>query len=198
MLGGCDSCPNNRWLVIDTETTGLTVPSSAPLEKQPKIVDLAIVELDERCPAEGDVTDANRWIVTEHSWLINPGELLYDEIKKITGLTDDDVRGKPSFPEVLPEIVKLFHGANGLVAHNLPFDMSMLVNELRRCGKEFAFPYPPQQLCTVSNYHPVFGRRAKLTEVYERVMGKPLAQKHRALDDARALAEIVIKERLLT
>lgn len=198
---------SERWLVFDTETTGFTVPSSAPLEKQPKIVDLALVELipvSKPYPKELESELASRgaerlWMVgREHSWLINPGELLYDEIKKITGLTDDDVRGKPSFPEVLPELVKLFHGAHGLVAHNLPFDMSMLVNELRRCGKEFAFPYPPQQLCTVANYHPVFGRRAKLTEVYERVMGKPLAQKHRALDDARALAEIVIKENLLS
>lgn len=183
-----------RWLVFDTETTGLPVPSSAPLEKQPKIVDLALVEIIVGPSLDGPIVPR---VAREQAWLINPGEPLYDEIKKITCLTDDDVRGQPSFPEVLPELIRWFHGAEGIIAHNLPFDMGMLTNELRRCGKEFAFPYPPSQLCTVANYHPVFGRRAKLTEVYKRVLGKDLAQKHRALDDAKALAEIVIKEELL-
>lgn len=187
-----------RWLVFDTETTGLPVPSSAPLEKQPKIVDIALVEIIvDRNEINDPRFSGGIHVTREKAWLVNPGEQLYEDTKRITGLTDDDVRGQASFPEIIPELLTWFHGAYGLIAHNLPFDVGMLVNELRRCGKEFSFPYPPHQLCTVANYHPVFGRRAKLTEVYERVMGKPLAQKHRALDDARALAEIVIKENLL-
>jgi DNA polymerase III epsilon subunit-like protein len=185
----------NRWLVFDTETTGLTVPSTAPVEKQPKIIDLGLVELlyDMGDP---DV-DAGWRVCREHSWLLNPGEQIGAEITKITGLKDDDLRGQPSFPEILPQLVQIFHGAAGLLSHNLPFDLALLVNELKRCSKEHAFPYPPQQICTVAHYMPTYGRRAKLTEVYERVLGKPLAQKHRALDDARALAEIVIKEKII-
>lgn len=180
---------NNRWLVFDTETTGLPAPSSAPIEKQPKIIDLGLVEIVE--------TDGVFSVTREQAWLINPEEQLSETIVRITGLKDDDLRGQPTFPEVYPELVPWFLGACGLVAHNLPFDLGLLVNELRRIGKEFAFPYPPQQLCTVAHYHPVYGRRAKMTEVYERVFGKPLDQKHRALDDARALAEILIHEQLL-
>jgi DNA polymerase III epsilon subunit-like protein len=181
-----------RALIFDTETTGLPVPSSAPVEKQPKIIDLGIVEvaMDDK---------AQSFIITrEKGWLIHPGELLLAEITKITGLKDDDLKGQPSFPEVLPEILEWFLGAEYFVAHNLPFDLGLLINELKRCGKEYAFPYPPRQICTVAHYMPVYGRRAKLTEVYERVLGKPLEQKHRALDDARALAEIVIAEQLLS
>lgn len=186
-----------KWLVFDTETTGLPVPSSAPIEKQPKIIDFALVEVTLDA-VNGEGVNIAPYISREKSWLIQPGEELSKEITKITGLTDDDLRGQPSFPEVLPEIITWFHGVEGIIAHNLPFDLGLLVNELRRCGKEFAFPYPAQQLCTVAHYHPVYGRRAKLTEVYERVMGQPLAQKHRALDDTRALAEIVIKENLIS
>jgi DNA polymerase-3 subunit epsilon len=177
-----------RWLVFDTETTGLTVPSTAPLEKQPKIIDLGLVEFT---IFDDPLSEPKLF---EHSWLINPGEQISAEITKITGLKDDDLRGQPSFPEILPELTRIFLGASGLIAHNLPFDLALLSNELRRCGKEHAFPYPPEQICTVAHYLPTYGRRAKLTEVYERVLGKPLAQKHRALDDARALTEIVIKE----
>lgn len=188
-----------RWLVFDTETSGLTVPTSAPLEKHPKIVDFALVEVVLYEDSDAVKFDPFKpQIEREKAWLINPGEPLYDETKKITGLTDDDVRGAPGFPEILPEIRQWFLGAEGLIAHNLPFDLGMLVNELKRCGCEYAFPYPPQQICTVANYHPVFGRRAKLTEVYQRVFGEELKQKHRALDDARALAQIVLKEGLLT
>jgi DNA polymerase-3 subunit epsilon len=176
-----------RHLIFDTETTGLTGPSAMPLDQQPQIIEFAVVEIDSDAQA----------IIGEHSWLLDPGKTLTDEIIKITGLHDEDLKGKPTFPAVLPDITKLFLGAHGLVAHNLPFDMEMLVNELRRCGKEFAFPYPPQQLCTVQAFFYVKGRRMKMTELYEHVLGRPLAQKHRALDDTRALAEIVLKEGIL-
>lgn len=182
-----------RWLIYDTETSGLPVPSSAPLEKQPKIIDIAFVEIF-AAEVPGTISYSTG---REFSCIINPGEPLYEDTKRITGITEDDVRGQPSFPEVLPSIIEFVHGAHGLVAHNLPFDIGMLVNELKRCGAEHRFPYPPSQLCTVANYHPVFGRRAKLTEVYKRVFDKELAQKHRALDDAKALAEIVIQEQLI-
>jgi DNA polymerase III epsilon subunit-like protein len=177
-----------RWLVMDTETTGLLLPSSAPLAQQPKIIELALIELQHGMGKAEDMF----WVVGEQSWLINPGEPLSDVITRITGLTDADLIDKPPFAAVLPELIDWFLGATGLVAHNLPFDLGMLTNELKRCGKEFAFPYPPSQVCTVAAYHPVFGRRAKLTEVYERVMKKPMLQKHRALDDTRALAEIIM------
>jgi len=177
-----------RLLAMDTETTGLLLPSSAPLEQQPKIIELALIELQF---GMGDKAD-QLWIVSEKSWLINPGEPLSEVITRITGLTDADLADAPAFPQVVTEIADEFLGVEALVAHNLPFDLGMLVNELRRCSKEHAFPYPPRQICTVAAYHPVFGRRAKLTEVYERVMKKPLPQKHRALDDTRALAEIIM------
>ena len=181
-----------RWLVMDTETTGLLRPSSVRLADQPKIIELALIELRH----QGDEPDAPMVVTNEASWLINPGEPLSPEIVRITGLTDDALRGAPPFAAVMPELLPWFLGAHGLIAHNAPFDLGMLVNELRRLGKEHAWPYPPEQLCTVAHYLPAFGRRAKLTEVYQRVLGKPLPQKHRALDDARALVEIVLKDGL--
>ena len=36
-----------------------------------------------------------------------------------------------------------------------------------------------------------------MNQLYERIIGKPLAQTHRALDDARALHEILVKDGLL-
>lgn len=174
-----------RTLIYDTETTGLLKPGIADLASQPKIIEFAVIELDD---------EYNE--VAAHSWLINPGEPISEVITKITGLKDEDLFDKPSFIQALPEIEEVFTGVHRLMAHNLPFDMGMLTNELRRVGREYAFPYPPNQLCTVQLASElIFGRRAKMTELYETVMGKPLAQTHRALDDVRALVEIVRAQR---
>lgn len=174
-----------RTLVYDTETTGLLKPEVSDLDQQPKIIEFAVAEIDEAYN-----------IVGEYSWLINPGEEITPTITKITGLTNDDLFGKPSFIEVLPEIEEVFMGIDRLMAHNLPFDMGMLTNELRRLGRQYAFPYPPNQVCTVQLANEmIYGRRAKLTELYELTMGKPLAQTHRALDDVRALVEVIRGQR---
>lgn len=170
-----------RTLVYDTETTGLLKPGIADLASQPKIIEFALVELDD------DYNEVGAW-----AWLINPGESITPEITKITGLTDADLLGKPSFIQVLPEIEDVFLGAHRLMAHNLPFDMGMLTNELKRIGREHAFPYPPNQLCTVQLASElIYGRRARMVELYKDTMGVELAQTHRALDDVRALVEIV-------
>lgn len=193
-----------RWILFDTETTGLQLPSTADLKQQPAIIELALIEVRkplnlEMQPLDGWKEGENGWLLREHSWLINPGPQhpVSAEITRITGLKESDLIGKPSFPEILPEVVSIFIGATGLCAHNLPFDSRMLITELQRCGREHSFPYPPEQLCTVSAYHHLKGRNMKLTELYQHVIGKELAQTHRALDDVRALVEIALKEDIL-
>lgn len=172
-------------LVYDTETTGLLKPEVSDLAQQPKIIEFAICELDRQYN-----------VVGKHSWLINPGEEITPEITKITGLTNADLRDKPSFIEVLPEIEKVFLGKIRLMAHNLPFDIGMLSNELRRIGRQYAFPYPPVQMCTVQIAQDlIYGRRARMIELYKDTMGRELDQTHRALDDVMALVDIIRERR---
>jgi hypothetical protein len=38
------------------------------------------------------------------------------------------------------------------------------------------------------------GKRPRLVELYERIIGRPLMQTHRALDDAMAVYEILLKD----
>lgn len=177
--------PAMLTLVYDNETTGLLKPQVSDLSQQPKIIEFAVVCIDQSYER-----------ISEHSWLIYPGEEITPEITKITGLTNADLLGKPRFIEVLPEIEDVFIGKHRLMAHNLPFDMGMLTNELTRVNRQFAFPYPPNQLCTVQlGADLIYGRRAKMTELYQDTMGKPLAQTHRALDDVNALVEIISARR---
>lgn len=167
-------------IVYDTETTGLLLPDAAALKDQPQIIEFGIVKLDAKYKE-----------VLRKSWLINPGRMLPPEITKITGLVDADLEGQPSFIDILPEIEQAFLGVERVIAHNLPFDLGMLTNELKRVNRQYAFPYPPNQLCTVQLSEQYGGKRMNLKKFYQHITGKELAQTHRALDDVDALVEIV-------
>lgn len=168
-----------RCAVFDTETTGLLKPATVALEHQPKIIELGIAIV------EGDQ------VVSEHNWLIDPGELITDEITKITGITNDDLTGKQSFQKVWEEAHPLFIGCDAVIAHNLPFDKGMIDNEIRRMtGEGFGCGWPKIQLCTVQEFKHLFGHRPKLTDLYKRYVGEP-QQTHRAIEDVRMLVAVL-------
>ena len=166
-------------IVFDTETTGLPLHPDAPLEKQPKIIELGAALLD----AEGKVVDT-------FSQLLHPGEPVTDEITKITGITNEMLVGAPKFIDVLPRLREFFGRAFAVFAHNLPFDRTLLRLDLRRAGCE-DFPWPTAEYCTIGLHKSIWGRNMKMTELYEHALKKPLPQTHRALDDVLALVEIV-------
>lgn len=172
-------------IVIDWETTGLPLHPDAPVSKQPKAIEFGGVLVD---PTTGE-------IVRELSQLINPGELISAEITKITGITNEQLVDQPTFMEFLPQLREFFTGTTCAVAHNLPFDKSILMFELKRHGIT-DFPWPQQEFCTVGAYKEQWGRNPRLIELYPAVTGKPFEQKHRALDDVRHLVEIVQRDLL--
>ena len=171
-----------KAIIFDTETTGLLLPSAAPLEKQPRIIELGALAVSE--------TE----ILGELSQLLDPQVEITAEITKITGLTNEDLKGKPTFKEFAPQLAEFFRGADFLICHNAPFDVGMLKNDLKRAGIE-DFPWPTTTLCTAQEYTPVMGKRPKLLALYEHIIGKPLAQTHRALDDAMAVYEVLAKDK---
>ena len=189
-----------RIIVWDTETTGLLLPGAAALKDQPKIIELAAIAIHVLSEAEMKALRKQKAPeiaeVERRTWLIHPGEEISAEITKITGITNDDLRGQPSFGEVYGEIAAFFCGAQAMVAHNLPFDLWMLVNDLRRIGREFAFPYPAQQICTVAAFEHLKGRRMKLDELFKHFTQEEMKTAHRAMADAEALARIVIESEL--
>lgn len=165
---------------FDTETTGLTLHPDAPLEKQPRIIELGVVLVDPK----------NYAAVDTFSQLVNPGEPLTAEITKITGIADADLVGMPTFVECLPALAAFFARADTVVAFNLPFDRQMMRNELERAGTP-AFPWPQRELCLMAYVTHLWGRNPKLKELYQWAMGEPLEQKHRAVDDVMAMVRVM-------
>lgn len=169
-----------KIIVFDTETTGLLKPSIVPLEQQPHIIELGLVLVE------------NGLQRLAKNWLIKPGCEITDEITKINGITNADVADMPTFAELANTIAEIFSSADICIAHNAPFDVGMIDNEFKRLGREF--PWPPHIICSAQEYESIFGFRPRLIHLFERAMGEPLKQTHRALDDAMALYKALSKD----
>lgn len=168
-------------IIWDTETTGLVGPEALPLAKQPRIIEFCAVKLDKKTLKE----------IGCINFLIHPTVALPPEITRITGITDKDLAKAEPFPAHIEKITEFFLGVKYSVAHNLDFDSSMLKFELQRIGREFSFPWPPRRICTVEKSYHLKNRRMKLTELHEIATGRPIVGVHRAINDVKALADVV-------
>lgn len=105
-----------REIVFDTETTGLD-----PAQGH-RIVEIGCVELVDKIRT-GEVFHA----------YINPDRDVPEEASRIHGLTQEFLKDKPIFAEVV-EGFSTFVGGSMLVAHNAAFDMKFIDSELKRHG----------------------------------------------------------------
>jgi DNA polymerase-3 subunit epsilon len=158
-------------IFFDVETTGLVHSALIPIDRQPRITEIACLK---------DTGESF------HQY-INPGVQLSDEIIKITGVTNEDLKSKPKFSEIYNDLVEFFIGERSLVAHNLAFDSQILMLELTRLGKEKQFPWPPDHQCTVELTTHIHGYRMSLTDLHKFLFDTKFKDAHNALIDAIAL-----------
>ena len=148
-----------RLVAVDVETTGFS--------RHDRVVEIAVVEVD---PHGGRVVD-------EFETLINP--LRDVGPVHVHGVTAEMVSAAPTFDEVVGPLARRLHGAT-LVAHNLPFDVRFLRQELDRLGTQFE---PGSGFCTLAATSQKLSLACK-------TFGISLGSQHRALADARATAEL--------
>ena len=80
---------------------------------------------NDRISAIGITVLEDGYIADEYYSLVNP-EAHFDYFNSaLTGITPDDVRFAPTFPQLWEEIKPIFDGGV-LAAHNAPFDMGVL------------------------------------------------------------------------
>lgn len=95
-------------------------------------IDFETATSDRNSPCEIGLTFVNnRKIVYTRSWFIKPRQFPYFNPFNISihGITPDDVKDSPEFPELWNEIFPLVDGKT-LIAHNASFDFSVLRNTL--------------------------------------------------------------------
>ena len=101
-----------RQIVLDTETTGLS-----PTDGH-RIIEIGCVEL------------INRKLTNRHfHHYLCPDRLVDEGALEVHGITDDFLKDKPRFSEIVDDFLEFIHGAE-LVIHNAPFDVGFINHEL--------------------------------------------------------------------
>jgi len=163
-------------VVLDTETTGLHVGEGH------RITEIGAVRLEKWQP------------VAQISQLVNPQRPISAQSQKVSGISPQDVANQPIFAEIYPQLAPLLDGAL-LVAHKAVFDATFIGLEVSLTQ---GFPPKPNHLplanpwlCTLKlaqkYFHFGFNNLGNLA----RQLGVNIGKAHRALNDARATAEVL-------
>lgn len=107
-------------IVLDVETTGLDVTEGD------RIVEIGMVEVD-----GGPPVPTGR----KFQKYINPQREVSAESYKVHGLSDEFLRSKPIFADIVDEFLEFIADAP-IVAHNAGFDIAFVNAELRFLGRE--------------------------------------------------------------
>lgn len=102
------------YAVVDLETTRTTSETG-------RIIQIAVAFVQ------------NKKIINQFSTLVNPGEAIPRNITQLTGITQNMVKGAPSFEEVAMTLHAMLQGTI-FVAHNVNFDLPFLNAEFERVG----------------------------------------------------------------
>ena len=161
---------NNDVVVFDIETTGLEATRC-------EIIEIGAVKLH------------NGRISETFETLIKPKGEIPEEIINLTGITPDMVVNAPSIKQVMPDFYKFCFGTT-IMAYNIDFDYKFISVH----GKKLGYVFDNKQidvLFLARAYVPGL-KNFKLSTVCKK-LGVSLENAHRAVHDAMATAEVVIK-----
>jgi DNA polymerase-3 subunit epsilon len=164
-----------HYLAFDTETTG--VRSNA------QIVELAVVFF------------TNGEVVETWDSLFWPEGADFDDpdVRKaleVNGVTPEDLEGKPTFSESLPDIKRALDGEQIWVAHNTPFDLRMLGYEFERAGVEMPKPGYAFDTMMLDRALDKYRKGKRTMEKVAEVWDVELVDAHRARVDATACGKV--------
>lgn len=162
------------FVAFDTETTGLSVQND-------EIVQIGAVRILGGRIVQGELIDT----------YVDPGRPIPPASTRIHGVTDADVAGAPDIGDAGRALHDFARDAV-LVAHNAPFDIGLLRKSRSRTGADWTHPV----LDTVLLSAVVFGTNEEhsLDALCARLSVEiPASQRHTALGDAQATAEVLVR-----
>jgi len=165
-----------RQIVLDTETTGLSV------EDGHRIIEIGCLEV------------VNRRITGNNlHFYVNPERAIDEGALAVHGIGEDMLRDKPRFQEVADELLRFVEGSQVLI-HNAAFDEGFLDAELLRIGAgrfRERCEAVVDTLALARELHP--GKRNSLDALCERYGVSNAHRKlHGALLDAELLADVYL------
>lgn len=106
-----------RYLIADTETTGLEV------EKGHRLIEIGLVEVENF-----------RLTSRQYQSYINPERAIDGESFRVHGISAEFLADKPRFKQVADELMD-FIGEDQIVAHNAGFDLKFINAELTQANR---------------------------------------------------------------
>ena len=165
-----------RQIILDTETTGLD-PALGH-----RVIELAAVEIVDR-----------RLTGNHFHRYINPERVSEEGALQVHGLSEEFLRDKPKFREIVNKFLDYVNGAE-LIIHNAPFDTAFLNHELDLLDLKPIAQYCSTIVDTLQmarDLHP--GKKNSLDALCERYQIDNSARTlHGALLDANLLAEVYL------
>lgn len=161
---------NNDIVVFDIETTGLEATVCEILEI-------------------GAVKIKNGVITETFETLIKPNVPIPEEITQLTGITESMVADAPNIKQVLPDFYKFCYGTT-IMAYNIDFDYKFISIQGRKLG--YVFDMKQIDAMYLARAFIPGLKNFKLSSVCKK-LGVSLENAHRAVHDATATAEVVIK-----
>ena len=165
-----------RQIILDTETTGISVDSGH------RVIEIGMVEIIDR-----------RLTGNDFQAYLNPERKIDPATIPIHGLTDEFISDKPFFKDVASDFLSYIQNSE-VIMHNAPFDSSFINNEfaLTGIGKRL------EDICEITDSltlarkkHP--GQRNSLDALCSRYeVNTSSRELHGALIDAKLLANVYL------
>lgn len=161
---------DDTFVVFDLETTGFSNVND-------KIIEIGAVKI-----RSGEIID-------KFSYFVNPKINIPYKITELTGIATDMVKDAETIEEVLPRFMDFCKGTI-LVAHNAAFDTSFIRKNCKDLNIDYEFPV----MDTIPLAKYLFPELSKYKlNIIAKHLGVSLENHHRAVDDAKATADILLK-----
>lgn len=160
-------------IVFDLETTGLDLVKD-------RIIQLSYIKVY----PDGREQRGNE--------IVNPGKSIPQEVVALTGITNENVKDKPTFKTIAAKISEEFKGCDFAGFNSNYFDIPMLAEEFLRAGIDFDF-----SKCRLIDAQTIFHKmeRRNLAAAYKFYCGRAMEddfEAHRADQDTEATYRVLM------
>ena len=126
--------------------------------------------------------------------LINPEKPIPEEVVALTGISNDDVKDKPTFKQIAQILADMFVGSDFAGFNSNHFDIPLLAEEFLRAGIDFDFTK-----CRLIDAQTIFHKmeRRNLAAAYKFYCGRKMEEDfeaHRADQDTEATYRVLMGE----
>ena len=154
----------NPVVVLDLETTGMNIATD-------RIVEIALLKINVGGSEE------------EKLMLINPEIPIPPEVSQIHGITDEDVKDKPTFKEVAKTLAKFMEGCDLCGFNSNRFDIPLLAEEFMRADVDIDLK-KHKFIDVQAIFHKM--EKRTLAAAYKFYCQKELVDAHSAMADTKA------------